>query len=144
MQLGSLGGAGVLAAGAAATGRRALARQLAAVGAATWVAAKVAKPLVGRSRPGPALAARVLGTEQSGLGYPSGHAAVAVALATVCAAHLGPAGRRSILAAAASVAAARLYVGAHLPLDVAGGAALGVVTGRVCLLLAGPPVTDRG
>jgi glycosyltransferase 2 family protein len=40
---------------------------------------------------------------------------------------LGPGGRALTLAAVPVVGLARIYVGAHLPLDVAGGAALGLV-----------------
>jgi glycosyltransferase 2 family protein len=130
MQAGSLGGVSVSAALAAACGRPRLARQLAVVGAATWVAAKCVKPLVGRARPGADLGARVMGPMQAGLGYPSGHAAVATALATTASPLLSPRSRRAAWAAAATVAIARMYVGAHLPLDVAGGVALGTLAGR--------------
>jgi undecaprenyl-diphosphatase len=130
MQLGSLGGVPAASALAAACGRPRLARQLAVVGAATWMAAKCVKPLVGRSRPSADLGARVMGRAQAGLGYPSGHAAVATALATLAAPALSPGGRRAAWAAAATVSAARMYVGAHLPLDVAGGVALGTLAGR--------------
>jgi undecaprenyl-diphosphatase len=130
MQLGSLGGVPVAAGLAAVCGRPHLARQLAAVGVATWVAAKCVKPLVGRARPSADLGARVMGRAQAGLGYPSGHAAVATAIATLAGPALSPTGRRAAWATAATVAAARMYVGAHLPLDVAGGIALGTVTGR--------------
>jgi membrane-associated phospholipid phosphatase len=40
---------------------------------------------------------------------------------------LGKAGRAGTLSAASLVGLTRIYVGAHLPLDVAGGAALGFV-----------------
>jgi membrane-associated phospholipid phosphatase len=39
---------------------------------------------------------------------------------------LGPGGRAVTLAAVSVVGLTRIYVGAHLPLDVAGGAALGL------------------
>lgn len=66
------------------------------------------------------------GREAAGLGYLSGHAAVAVALGMAAVPRLGPAGRALALSAVPLVGLTRIYVGAHLPLDVAGGAALGL------------------
>jgi undecaprenyl-diphosphatase len=51
---------------------------------------------------------------------------VAVALGAAAVPRLGPAGRALALSAVPLVGLTRLYVGAHLPLDVAGGAALGL------------------
>jgi hypothetical protein len=52
---------------------------------------------------------------------------VAGLLATAGAVHrLGPAARALTLTAIPLVGLTRLYVGAHLPLDIAGGAALGL------------------
>ena len=64
--------------------------------------------------------------EAAGLGYLSGHAAVAVALGAAALPRLGPEGRALTLTAMPLVGLTRLYVGAHLPHDVAGGAALGL------------------
>ena len=73
----------------------------------------------------------------TGNGYPSGHTAVAFALATVVALWFGARSRcaRLALAAAAVVGFARLYVGAHFPLDVVGGAALGTICGAIAALV---------
>jgi undecaprenyl-diphosphatase len=49
-----------------------------------------------------------------------------VALGAAALPHLGPAGRALTLAAMPAVGLTRVYVGAHLPLDIAGGAALGL------------------
>jgi membrane-associated phospholipid phosphatase len=70
---------------------------------------------------------RTRGHEATGLGYLSGHAAVSVSLAAAAWPHLGPGGRRVTLGLASVVGLSRIYVGAHLPLDVAGGAALGLL-----------------
>jgi hypothetical protein len=67
---------------------------------------------------------RVSPGEAAGLGYLSGHAGVAVALGAAVLPRLGPSGRAVTLAAVPVVGLTRIYVGAHLPLDVAGGAAL--------------------
>ena len=66
------------------------------------------------------------GRDATGLGYLSGHAGVAVALGASALPHLGPAGRALTLSAIPTVSLTRIYVGAHLPLDTAGGAALGL------------------
>jgi glycosyltransferase 2 family protein len=130
MQLGSLGGLLGVSAAVAAGGRRRLGSELATRGAITWVAARAVKHLVGRGRPDQALdAARLLGRAQRGLGYPSGHAAVAATLFVVAVPHLRPAWRPGFAALTAGVGMARVYVGAHLPLDVVGGVALGVAIG---------------
>jgi glycosyltransferase 2 family protein len=130
-----------LAAGAAALTRRfRLAVDLVAAGGAAWLLARLVKQLVERGRPPGLLGAvHVRGPAASGLGYVSGHAAVAVALATVASPYLGRRARRVAWALAALVCLARLYVGAHLPLDVVGGAALGWAVGALVHLLLGAP-----
>jgi glycosyltransferase 2 family protein len=138
MQLGSFGGVLATSAIAAVTGRRALAERLFFAGASTWVGAKLAKRFVRRERPSSLVdSARVLGRAQSGLGYPSGHAAVAAALASVAAPSLPRSARVAVWALALAVGPARIYFGAHLPLDVAGGVAFGAAAGAATRLVAG-------
>jgi membrane-associated phospholipid phosphatase len=128
MQLGALGAAPITAAVALAAGNRPLAGRLLTGGTAAWVLAKGVKRVVRRGRPVALLAGvHTRGHEATGLGYLSGHAAVSVALAAAAWPHLGPAGRRVTLGLASVVGLSRIYVGAHLPLDVAGGAALGLL-----------------
>jgi glycosyltransferase 2 family protein len=130
MQLGSLGGPLVTGAVIRVAGHRGLGTRVMTVGALTWVAAKAVKPSVRRDRPAATIPkTRVLGHEQSGLGYPSGHAAVAAATAAVVAPHLPRRWRPVAWAVALGVGPTRVYVGAHLPLDVLGGVALGVASG---------------
>jgi membrane-associated phospholipid phosphatase len=43
----------------------------------------------------------------------------------------------------AAVFLSRMYVGAHLPLDMVGGAALGVAVGALVRLLLGVPARGR-
>ena len=64
---------------------------------------------------------------------------MAVALATVSSPYLGRRGRRVAWALAAAVCVARMYVGAHLPFDVLGGAALGWAAGGLVHLVLGAP-----
>lgn len=136
MQSGSLG-AVFVAAGCVA--RRTDARRagaVAAVGTSVWIGAKVVKPLVGRGRPAEYLDDTVVrGSPQSGLGYPSGHAAVALTLALIVPAAVGRSpgivDRAGAVLLGSATGAARMYVGAHLPLDIAGGFALGAAAGSL-------------
>lgn len=99
-----------------------------AAGTAAWLLGKVLKRIVGRGRPADHLRlVNVRGQPQSGRGYPSGHAAVSLSLAL---ASTSTSWARIVAVAFSSVAAGgRVYVGAHLPLDIAGGLAIGVIVG---------------
>ncbi|MGH9011739.1 MAG: phosphatase PAP2 family protein, partial [Acidimicrobiia bacterium] len=140
MQAGSLAAVPSAGAVALAARRPRLARDVTAAGGSAYVLAKVAKAVVARGRPG-SLLDHVLfrGATPTGLGFPSGHVAVAAALATAAGPHLGRTGRRVTWAAVALVAVARMYVGAHLPVDVVGGAGLGWLVGATLHLLWGAP-----
>ena len=73
--------------------------------------------------------------------FPSGHAATSFACATVLAA-LIPRWRIAFFVLAAAIAYSRLYNGVHYPLDVLGGAVLGVLVGITALRL--PAARRRG
>ena len=140
MQLGVIGAVPVVA--AVALGLRKLRLALDAVLAAgsIYLVAKLVKEFVHRGRPQTLLDnVHVLGEPARGLGYVSGHSAVAVALATVASPYLGRRGRRVAWSLAAAVCLARMYVGAHLPLDVLGGAAMGWAAGGLVHLILGAP-----
>ena len=62
--------------------------------------------------------------------FPSGHATVSFACATVLALAV-PRLRWPLFALAALIAFSRVYVGVHYPLDVIAGAVLGVAVGLV-------------
>ena len=127
MQLGALGAAPAAAGVAWLARDRELAGRLLASGTGTWALSKVFKQMVRRPRPAALIpGTRVRGREAAGLGYLSGHAAVAVALGAAALPRLGPKARAFALTAMPVVGLTRLYVGAHLPLDIAGGAALGL------------------
>jgi undecaprenyl-diphosphatase len=94
--------------------------------------------MVRRPRPANLLpGTRRRGHEAAGLGYLSGHAGVAVALGAAAFPRLGTAGRAVTLNLVPVVGLTRIYVGAHLPLDVAGGAALGLVIDAAMTLVKG-------
>jgi glycosyltransferase 2 family protein len=136
MQAGTLAAGPVGALLALATGRRLLAGRLAAAGIAAWLLPRVAKILVGRPRPGLLLPSVIVrGDESGGLGYPSGHVSVAMALAVVLLLTLPGRWRWLSVLAVAGVAAGRMYAGAHLPLDIFGGVLLGALVGAaVCVV----------
>jgi len=110
--------------------------QLWLAGGLAWLAANLAKLVVGRPRPQDLL--DLQGIAFDGGGYPSGHTAVAVALVTALWPWLSTTGRIVAGLLAAGVGLARLHMGAHLPLDVIGGALLGLLVGlAVRAVLAG-------
>lgn len=139
-QAGWIGAVPVVAAVAVLARRRRLAVDLALSGTAAWVLAKVVKDVAHRGRPGVLLEDVILrGVPATGHGFVSGHAAVAAALATVASSDVSRRTRRLLWAVVWAVAAARVYSGAHLPLDVVGGAALGWAIGAGVHLVRGTP-----
>jgi membrane-associated phospholipid phosphatase len=145
MQLGAFGAVPAAAATAWLAGDGELAMRLLAGGTGAWALSKLVKEIVRRPRPTALLAGtRGRGRDATGLGYLSGHAAVVVALGVAALPRLGPAGRAFTLTAIPLVGLTRVYVGAHLPLDIAGGVALGLVTDATAALVTGSPGAAAG
>ena len=97
------------------------------------LSANILKHVIGRPRPKFMHAGNLEFSPAGGSGwdsFPSGHAAAAIAVATVLAAKF-PRARWPILAAAVAIAASRILRGSHYLTDVAGGAALGCVMGVI-------------
>jgi len=96
-----------------------------------WLLAKGAKLLVDRGRPADYVVDinHRLEPVLRGQGYQSGHACVAFALAALIDGSLSGPWRVLPWLIAALVAVGRLYFAAHFPLDVVGGAALGIAVG---------------
>jgi glycosyltransferase 2 family protein len=139
MQLGTLGAAPAAAGVALLAHDRQLAGRLLAGGTGTWALSKLVKQMVGRPRPATLVTGtRSRGRDASGLGYLSGHAGVAVALGTAVFPRLSPSGRTVVVAVVPIVGLSRIYVGAHLPLDITGGAALGLAVDAAAALVRRP------
>jgi glycosyltransferase 2 family protein len=140
MQLGVIGAVLPVAGLALVTRRIRLAAYAALAAGTIYLIAKLVKQFVQRGRPQTLLEdVYIFDIPDRGLGYVSGHSAVAVALATVANPFLGRRARRVAWTLAGLVCVARIYVGSHLPLDVVGGAALGWAAGALVLLVFGAP-----
>lgn len=140
MQLGALGAVPVVALVAVLGRRRRLAGLLMAGGAAAWALARALQAVVGQDSPEIVLGKVVLhGSAVPGLSFPATHMAVAAAMATVAGPYLSRPARRLAWLVVALVGVARIYTGAHFPVDVVGGAALGWVIGATVHLAAGAP-----
>jgi membrane-associated phospholipid phosphatase len=108
-------------------------------GVAAWLAAKLVKRIVGRARPAeasPSVGTLRIGSADDGFGFPSGHAAVATALARDLSRHGSTEVKVFVCGLACLVGASRIYVGAHYPLDIIGGWALGWFVGDVHTIIA--------
>jgi membrane-associated phospholipid phosphatase len=114
------------------------------VGVVAWQLAKVLKAAVERGRPFSLMNdfARRAGTPYEGLGFVSGHSAVAYAVAAVVAPYVSRSRRGLIWALATVVGLSRVQVSAHMPLDVLGGAGLGFVVGNAWNYAVGLPTSD--
>ena len=117
-----------------------LAGGLLLAGAGVYLLAKQVKGIWPRGRPAALVDDVVIrGTAALGRGFVSGHAAVVTALVVVAWPWLNRPGRVACAVLAAAVCLCRVYVGAHLPLDVVGGAALGLAVAGVVRLVVGHP-----
>jgi len=136
MQYGTFGTVPAAATVALIARRPRLAAAIAVGGTAAWVTAKVAKRIVARGRPASIVDdVEQRGVEEGDQGFPSGHAAVSTAMTTIIWPEV-PTGARVTLAALTGIVPfGRMYVGAHLPLDLVGGSALGLALGSAVNLV---------
>jgi glycosyltransferase 2 family protein len=104
-----------------------------------WFLARIAKNIIQRGRPSAFdELVNLVGSEPlSGFGYPSGHSTFVATCATVLYFQLSKKYRKYLLLIVFLVGISRMYLGAHFPLDVVGGWALGAVVGSASSLLIG-------
>jgi membrane-associated phospholipid phosphatase len=132
MQAGTFGTVPAVSVLAFLVGRKRLAASLAVGGTIAWLGAKLAKPFGGRARPHGVLPdVTVREGIEGDLGWVSGHTAVATTLAFIAAEEFPRAARPVLAAIVGTVGFGRMYVGAHLPHDVVGGAGLGMMISAV-------------
>lgn len=103
-----------------------------------WLAVELIKAIVERSRPFLTLeGTRVIGWRERGKSFPSGHTSQAFFMMTLLAYYFQPHAAINLLfyITAGLVGLTRVYVGAHYPRDVIGGAILGSVWGILTSLV---------
>jgi membrane-associated phospholipid phosphatase len=103
-----------------------------------WLLVETLKVLTDRARPFHALeGTRVVGWQEHGRSFPSGHTAQTFFLVTLFCHpfQMGAAGTVILYAIAILVGFSRIYVGAHYPRDVIGGAVLGSLWGVLATLV---------
>lgn len=129
MQLGTLGGPVIVALAIGLLRRDwALSAATVVAGIATWFGAKAIKRLVDRGRPLEFISDLVVREgDGSGLGYVSGHSAVAACTAMMVMVALPRRWRPAAVSAAFVVGVARIIAGVHLPADLVGGWSFGVL-----------------
>jgi membrane-associated phospholipid phosphatase len=132
----------LVAVGALVLRRSRLALAALLVTAGKLVTERMVWEMVQRSRPGTTIPGAVVrgDTPAAGVSFVSGHVMLTTALAWVMTPYLRGPWRAVPWAVAAVVAFARVYLGAHAPLDVVGGIALGVTLGGVANLVVGVPI----
>jgi putative heme transporter len=100
----------------------------------------VVKNLVHRERPGSTVPDAVLrDAAPTGLSFPSGHAIIAFGIATLLTPYLRRRGRIVVWTLAVLNNVSRIYLGAHNPLDVVCGAAIGIFLGCVLTWIVTEP-----
>jgi membrane-associated phospholipid phosphatase len=126
----------VVAAGALAFRRWRLAAALVLVVPLKLATERLIKLLVQRERPGTTVPDAILhGVNSAGLSFVSGHAIITFAIAGLLALVLPRRWGIVAFVLATCNAIARVYLGAHNPLDVVGGAAVGLAIAAVLDLL---------
>ena len=104
-------------------------------------AERIVWEIVIRERPGTTVPGAIVasGVPTSGPAFVSGHVVLSTAIATILTPWVPPRWRWAPWLTVAGVGVARLYLGAHSPVDVAGGLGLGLAIGGAVNLAVGVP-----
>lgn len=100
----------------------------------------VLKAVVERPRPSAVVAGLDVREHIGGFGFPSGHTTMACAIAGALHPIVPTRGRPLLWALAALTALTRMHVGVHWPMDLVGGAALGMAIASAAWLIVGTGV----
>ena len=122
-------------------------RSLVVALALSEIAAQVMKRLADQPRPlsvVPGLDTHGYPSDPAGNAYPSAHTALVVAAVCALWPWMRTPHRVVGVCFAVLVATNRLYIAAHWPIDVVGGAAIGLLAGSIAWLIAGRWPLDRG
>ena len=110
-----------------------------------WGLAHVAQAIADRPRPYEVIAGAARRQQHAhGTSFPSSHTAVALAVAIALVPFLGRPAAVAGIGYAVLVGWSRVYLGVHYPLDILGGAGVGMAAGGVILLALGTLLRRAG
>jgi membrane-associated phospholipid phosphatase len=117
----------------------------AAAAGTAWALAHAAKAIADRPRPYEVMADAVLRQQPAhGTSFPSSHTAVTLAVVIALVPFLARPLAAAGIAYAVLVGWSRVYLGVHYPLDILGGAGIGMTAGGVILLALGTLLRRAG